>query len=127
MLQNDFGDNTLSKLSGIKRFMEDRECIKDEPRFGKPSPSTNEKQIDQVRDLVLIHPRLTIMDIILEAPISFESCQANLRTHLGLRRVASRVVSKTLISFQKQQWVQVAFFSNGDAFSRRVLKTHCYE
>ncbi|XP_023232797.1 putative uncharacterized protein FLJ37770 [Centruroides sculpturatus] len=111
MLKKAFGDYTLSKtrvFEWYKMFKEGRECVEDEPCSGRPSTLTDEQHVAQVEDLVFCDYQLTIRDIIEHVPVSFGSCQAILKDHLGLWHVASQVVLKMLNFFQKQQYVQVA-------------------
>ncbi|XP_023215894.1 putative uncharacterized protein FLJ37770 [Centruroides sculpturatus] len=98
-------------------FMESSEHVKDEPCSGRPFTSTDEQHVAQIRDLVLNDRRMTIKDIIEHVPVSFGSCQAILKDHLGLQLIASRVI-------QKQQSVRMAqkMLSQDESF----LKTHHY-
>lgn len=52
--------------------------------------------------------RLIIRYINKEYPVSFASCQAVLKDHFLLRRVASPVFPKVINSLQKQQIIRVA-------------------
>ncbi|VDK38577.1 unnamed protein product [Taenia asiatica] len=110
VIQKAFGDHTLSKTRVFhwhKMFREGRERVEDEPRSGRPSTSTDERHIAQVRNLVINNSGITIRDIIEQVPISFGSCQSILRNHLGLRRVPSQVTPKTLKFLQQRHRDQV--------------------
>ena len=57
--------------------------------------------------MVLKNRRLTIRDVADSLQISFGSVQAILKNDLGLRRVKSRLVPKTLNFFNKERRVNI--------------------
>ena len=57
--------------------------------------------------MVLKNRRLTIRDVADSLQISFGSVQAILKNDLGLRRVKSRLVPKTLHFFDKERRVNI--------------------
>lgn len=82
-------------------FKGGRDEVEDEPRSGRPPTSTDVSHAAKVKELVLGNRRLTVKEISDETEISFGSCQYILTENLGKKRVASRLMPKLLIFFQK--------------------------
>lgn len=102
MLQKAFGEETLSKsrvYEWYKMFKEGRESVEDDARPGRPSTSTDEQHVAKIKELVLQNRRLTTREIADTVGISNGSVNTILKDVLGLRKVKSRLVPKTLNFF----------------------------
>ena len=89
MLQQAFGDKCMSRMQYFEwysRFKTGRTSIDEDPRSGRPSTSTDDLHIDEVRDLIIQNCCLSIREIAEDVGISFGLCQAILsEKHASLR------------------------------------------
>jgi len=90
------------------RFKTGRTSIDEDPRSGRPSPSTDDVHIDAVRDLILKNRRLTIREIAEDVGISYGSCQAILTEKLNMYHIAAKFVPHVLTEDQKANCVNIS-------------------
>ena len=97
ILQKAFGDLSMSQKNVYKWYKdvkEGRERVDDLERLGRPSTSTDEQHVNQIRELVRKNRRLTVRGLTNMVGISEGSVKTILKDHLGLKRVKSRLVPK---------------------------------
>ena len=88
MLQKAFGDLTMSQKNvykWYKDFKEGRERIDDLERPGRPSTSTDEQHVNQIKELVHKNRQLTVIYLTDIVGISEGSVKTILKDHLGLK------------------------------------------
>ena len=104
MIRTVYGDDSLSRTQcyeWFRRFKEGRESVEDDHRSGRPSTSTDDFHVNQVNELVRSNRRLTVREMADDCDISFGSCQTILSEHLGMRRIAAKLVPRQLSEEQK--------------------------
>jgi len=70
-----------------KDFKEGRERVDDLERSGRPTTSTDDQHVNEVKELVLKKRRLTVRELTNKIGISEGSVKTILKDHLGLRKV----------------------------------------
>ncbi|UYV64164.1 hypothetical protein LAZ67_2006834 [Cordylochernes scorpioides] len=110
MLTVAYGEATLDRSNvyrWYKIFSEGREDVNDE-RAGRPSTSTTEEKINEVEKMILANRRITVREVAEDLNISIGSCHSIFINDLGMRRVATKFVSKLLNCDQKQHRMNIA-------------------
>lgn len=111
MLAVAYGEATLDRSNvyrWYKMFSEGREDVNDEERAGRPSTSTTDENIDEVKKIVLADRRITVREVAEDLDISIGSCHSIITNDLGMRRVAAKFVPKLLNFDQKQHRINIA-------------------
>ena len=110
MLQKAFGDQALSRTTTFdwyKMFKEGRELVEDEERPGKEKTSADEAHVKKIKEMLLENRRLTTRELAEAVGISKGSATTIVTDILGLKRVKSRMVPKTLNFFEKERRVSI--------------------
>ena len=87
-----FGQSTMSRTqvqSWYNRFKEDREDVNDNGRFGRPSTSTTNENLEAVKEMILNNRRITIREVAYDVFISIGSRQAIFTDDLGMTHAAA--------------------------------------
>ena len=107
MLTVAYGEATLNRSNvyrWYKMFSEGREDVNDEERAERPSTSTTDEHIDEVKKIVLVNRRITAEDL----NISIGSCHSIFTNDLGMTRVPAKFAPKLLNFDQKQHRSNIA-------------------
>ncbi|KAG5326444.1 MOS1T transposase, partial [Acromyrmex heyeri] len=86
MLTVAYGEATLDRSNvyrWYKMFSEGREDVNDEERAGRPSTSTTDENIDEVKKIVLANRRITVREVAEDLNISIGSCHSIFTNDLG--------------------------------------------
>jgi len=78
MLTAAFGESTLSKKNvykWYKLFTEGREDVNDDARPGRPSTSTTDENVEEVKKIVMENRRITIREVAENVGISAHAMQ----------------------------------------------------
>ncbi|UYV78256.1 hypothetical protein LAZ67_16000691 [Cordylochernes scorpioides] len=89
-------------------FSEGREDVNDEERAGRPSTSSTDEKINEVKKMILANRRITVREVAEDLNISIGSCHSIFINDLGMRRVAAKFVPKLLNCDQKQHRMNIA-------------------
>ncbi|CAF4836613.1 unnamed protein product [Rotaria sp. Silwood1] len=88
-------------------FCEDRDDIQDEERSGRPVTETIPENGEQVRNIVVDNPYVTIEELQDQTGLSYGTVHRILSNHLKLRIVTARYESKQLIDSQRNERVRI--------------------
>ena len=111
MLQKAYGESVLSKTQvyeWYKAFKDGRETVEDAPRSGRPSTSTNDDNVEKVKEIVLENRHTSVRELGRYLNMSRETARLIIVEKLGMRRVAARLVPIQLNFLQKQYRMQIA-------------------
>ncbi|KAG5329351.1 GVQW3 protein, partial [Acromyrmex charruanus] len=75
-----------------KMFSEGREDVNDEEHAGRPSTSTTDENIDEVKKIALANRRITVREVAEDLNMSIGLCHSIFTNDLGMRRVAAKFV-----------------------------------
>jgi hypothetical protein len=93
MLKQAYGENRLSRTQcyeWYKRFKSGRTSTEDDPKYGRPSTSTDDTHVEKVRAVICENRRLTDRDVS-EVGISKSSCHTILTEKLETHHVAAKI------------------------------------
>ena len=110
MLRNVYGDSSMSRTRFFelhKQFAEGREDVKDDPKSRRLCTSTNDANVEKVRQLVRSDRRLTIRVISNEVEKDEETVRTILVDIFGMRKVCAKMVPRLLTEEQKVQQLNV--------------------
>jgi len=91
-----------------KAFKDGRESVEDKLRSGRPSTSSTENNINQVKEIILHNRFNSLRDIARELHIFHESGRNILDDILVVRRVIARIAPKELNFLKKQYREQIS-------------------
>ena len=74
--------------------MDDRECVKDEPRSGTPHTSKTDENMTKVRALVKYDRRLTVRVIGSEFNLNHRTAHDILTEELSMQKICAKLVPK---------------------------------
>ena len=112
MLQEAFKEEALSKTQVYEwysRFKGGEMSCEDQPRFGRPSTSRNDENLEQVRNAINADRRRTIDEILEITGLSWSSCQRILTDDLNMKRVSAKFVPRLLTEDQKNNRLNVCY------------------
>ena len=110
LLNTAYGDVAMKRATCFrwhKRFKDGRLSVEDDERFGRPSTSTDDPQIDEINTLVRANRRLTVRELAEECGISLSSGHHILMEELKMHCVAAKFVPRLMTSDQQAHRVQV--------------------
>ena len=115
MLQKAYGKSTLSKTRAYEwysAFKSDRDVVEDLPRSRRPSMSSTEVNITELKEMATENRYLSLREIATELSVSHESIRTILYDCLGMKCVATLLVPKDLNFLQKLNRVKTKNSTN---------------
>ena len=104
MLQKACGESTLSKTCAYEWYSalkSGRDVVENLPRSGRPSTSSTEVHIAEVKNVVTENRHLSLREIAAELSVSDESIRTILNDCLGMKRVAARLFLKEIFHCER--------------------------
>ena len=92
----------------VRRFIDGRESIENDPRVGRPVSVLTDKNVATVKTLIEEDARYTVQEIEELSGIHSSSVLKILRERLGLRKICARCVPYLLTDEKKQSRVRLA-------------------
>ena len=127
MLTVAFGESTMSRTQvqlWYNRFKEGRENVNDDACPGCPSTSITNENIEAVKKIISDNRRITIRKVADDLGISFGSRQRIFTDVLGMKRAATKIVTK-LLSFEQIQRsmniAQLTMFNDDPDLLKKVI------
>ncbi len=137
MLNEAYGENSMKKTQvyfWFKRFKEGQTSIEDDERSGRPSTSTNDKNVELLQKFVRANRHVTCKELSLEFGISLGSVMSILHDKLNMKRLCQVWVPKLLSFDQKEDRKQIASdlldkYNQDNQFIHHIIagdETWCY-
>ena len=111
LLRDVYGDETMSRARVFewhKRFASGRDDVEDDPKYGRPTTSRNEENIQKVKKLVRSDRRMTVRMLAEELGMGRESGRTILAEDLGMKKISAKMVPKLLSDDQKTRRVDLS-------------------
>ena len=94
-LRRTYGKHAVSKTQVFrwhKAFLDGRESVEDEPRWGRPCTSKTDENVTKVRDLVRSDRRLTVRMINSVLNLNRQTVHVILTLELGMQKICAKLV-----------------------------------
>ena len=101
----------------FKRFKDGRTSVSEDPRPERLSPSTDDRQVERVHEVIRGNRHLTVTEVAKKVGISVGSCHAILTKKLKMHRVCAKFVPRLLTDRPKENRVNISqdMLANADA------------
>ncbi|GFT50727.1 protein GVQW3 [Trichonephila clavipes] len=127
MMKTAFGKEAMSRVRVFEwfwTFKEGRQSMNSNPHSGRPSTSSNEDKIAQVKAVVRSERRLTVREIAQECHISEGSCDEIFRKDLSMRRVSEKFVPRLLTDDEQFQRLAIFLSQDQEHLKRTPVSGH---
>jgi len=111
MLQQAYSEDCLSRMQcheWYQHFKSGRTSIEDDPKFGQPSTSMDDDQVEKVLAVICQNHLMTVREVVKEVGICKSSCHLILTDKLKMCRVAAKFVPRLLTDAQKKNRVTIS-------------------